>query len=114
MDQPQCSQFFDFLKTVPDPRRARGKRYPWEGILAIVVLGLAQGQKTVWGIARWAQLHREEILKSLALAMRGIPSPGTFYRALRGVDLEALEERGRAYGQECTGPRKLDTLVRGE
>lgn len=100
MDQPQCSQFFDFLKTVPDPRRARGKRYPWEGILAIVVLGLAQGQKTVWGIARWAQLHREEILKSLALAMRGIPSPGTFYRALRGVDLEALEERGRAYGQE--------------
>ena len=100
MDQSQCSRFFEFLKMVPDPRRARGKRYPWEGILAIVVLGLAEGQKTVWGIARWAQLHREEILKGLAIAMRGVPSPGTFYRALRGVDLEALEKEGRAYGQE--------------
>jgi predicted transposase YbfD/YdcC len=100
MDQSQCSRFFDFLKKVPDPRGARGKRYPWEGILAIVALGLAHGQKTVWGIARWAQLHSKEILESLAIAMRGIPSPGTFYRALRGVDMEALEGEGCAYGQE--------------
>jgi predicted transposase YbfD/YdcC len=100
MDQSQCSRFFDFLKEVPDPRGARGKRYPWEGILAIIALGLAQGQKTVWGIARWAQLHSSEILGSLAMAMRGIPSAGTFYRALRGVDMEALEKEGGAYGQE--------------
>jgi predicted transposase YbfD/YdcC len=100
MDQPQCSRFFDFLKKVPDLRRARGKRYPWEGILAIIALGLAHGQKTVWGIARWAQLHSSEILRSLAIAMRGIPGPATFYRALRGVDIEALEEAGSAYGEE--------------
>jgi predicted transposase YbfD/YdcC len=100
MDQPQCSRFLDFLKKVPDPRGARGQRYSWEGLLAILVLGLAQGQKTVWGIARWAQLHGSEIMESLAITMRGIPSPATFYRAVRGVDIVALEKAGGAYGQE--------------
>jgi predicted transposase YbfD/YdcC len=121
MDQPQCNRFFDFLKKVPDPRGARGKRYPWEGIMALVALGLAHGQKTVWGIARWAQLHGDEILESLAMTMRGIPSPGTFYRALRGVDLGALEAEGSAYGQAVDhellreeGIREGEVCLRGQ
>ena len=29
MDTPQYSTLLDALQGVPDPRRARGKRYPW-------------------------------------------------------------------------------------
>lgn len=114
MDQPQCSLFFDFVKKVPDPRQTRGKRYPWEGVLAIIALGLAQGQKTIWGIARWAQLHSQEILGSLGIAMRGIPSAWTLYRAMRGVDILALEREGGAYGQEVEQEISSQEKIEGD
>jgi len=51
MDQPKYTTLTDALKSIPDPRRARGKRYSWLFLLTLIVAALASGQKTVNAIA---------------------------------------------------------------
>ena len=36
MDQEECSTLLDALQGIPDPRKARGQRYPWLLLLALV------------------------------------------------------------------------------
>jgi predicted transposase YbfD/YdcC len=88
-----------FLETVPDARKDQGKRYTWTYLLTLVCMGLASGQKTPYAICRWAHWHEEELLDLLQPAYRHIPCASSFYRILRRVDVEALEEAVAAYGQ---------------
>lgn len=98
MDRKKCTTLLRFLEMVPDPRHARGKRYSWKYLLTLICMGLASGQKTPYAIARWAWWHRERLLNLLNPAYRHIPSPSTFRRALRRVDVEVLEESIAIYG----------------
>jgi hypothetical protein len=41
MAPDQYSTLLDVLQMVPDPRKARGKRYSWTSLLTIIVAGLA-------------------------------------------------------------------------
>jgi hypothetical protein len=45
MDTPQYSTLLEALQNVPDPRKARGKRYGWQLLLTIIVAGLASNTK---------------------------------------------------------------------
>ncbi|MBI5652208.1 MAG: ISAs1 family transposase, partial [Chloroflexi bacterium] len=91
MDQPKYTTLAESLKSVPDPRHARGKRYAWPFLLTLIAVALASGQKTVHAIADWVKLHAEELRASLNPPTGRLPSGSTFYRALRAVDLVALE-----------------------
>ena len=53
MDQPQYSTLRDALACIADPRKARGKRYPWHFLLMLIALALASGEQTVHAIADW-------------------------------------------------------------
>ena len=61
MDQEEYRRLMAFVKDLPDPRQARGKRHKWEVILAIICMAMAQGQKNAWAIGRWAK-HRTAML----------------------------------------------------
>jgi hypothetical protein len=87
------------LEGVPDPRNARGKQFEWSYLLAIIGAALVSGQKTCRAIAHWAVLHADEIMALLQPSAERIPSFATFYRALRKVDVEALEEQMADYGE---------------
>jgi predicted transposase YbfD/YdcC len=106
MDQAQCNTLWSFLGKVPDPRAARGQRYAWMGLLTLVLYGLASGQKTVWAIACWVQQHIVEIQGQLALTLPRAPSAATFYRALRRMPIEELEQQMGAYGGSVEGQRE--------
>lgn len=99
MDESKYSTLTDALKSVPDPRHARGKRYPWLFLLTLIAAALASGQKTVHAIADWVQLHADELRESLNPPKGRIPSGSTFYRALRVIDLIALEEQLSDFAQ---------------
>lgn len=92
MDREQCITLLERLEALPDPRHARGQRYAWRVILAILCAGLISGQKTVWGIVDWAIHHRREIIELLAIPKQRIPSASTFYLVLRRVGIVRLEE----------------------
>lgn len=70
------------LAEVGDPRFARGKVHPLPGVLALVVLGLMAGCRSLSAIARYGQIH-PEVLPPLGL--RRSPSVATLHRLLRQV-----------------------------
>jgi predicted transposase YbfD/YdcC len=81
----------DALKMVPDPRKARGKRYPWTLLLTIIVAGLASNYQTARAIAQSARLHLSELRAALPDLTR-IPSESPLLRTLRQIDATGLEQ----------------------
>ncbi len=65
MDQPKHTTLIDALQSVPEPRHARGKRYPWLFLLTLIAAALASGQKTIHAIADWVKWHADELCESL-------------------------------------------------
>jgi hypothetical protein len=86
----QYSTLLSALAHVPDPRKARGKRYPWT-LLTIIVAGLASNYQTARAIAHWAKLHASELRAALPELVR-IPSASTLLRTLRQIDATVLEQ----------------------
>jgi predicted transposase YbfD/YdcC len=90
MDQPHYTTLVEALAMVPDPRKARGRRYPWLLLLTLLAAGLASGQQTARAMAQWVHLHAHDLRAALPLLMR-LPSESTLLRTLRLVDVTVLE-----------------------
>jgi len=74
------------LRSVPDPRRARGRRH---GLQAVLLLGL---QAVMAGASSWVALAQWSATAPQARAVSGAPpSASTFRRVLAAVDVTALE-----------------------
>lgn len=91
MDHRKYTAFQVFLKAVPDPRQARGKVHGWHFLLLGICGALLSGQQTGTAIAEWVIVHAEEIAAFVGIRLRRRPSSATVRRALRYVDVEALE-----------------------
>ena len=97
MDEPQYSTLMDALSAVPDPRKARGKQYSWILLLTLVSSALASGERSGHGIASWVAEHAAALLVWLRPERERLPSESTLRRALRRVDVVALEQRLAQY-----------------
>lgn len=97
--EPTQSSLLAHLIQVPAPRCARGQRYSWSYLWAIVVAGLMAGQTTVLEIGDWAKRHSEELVAALKPAKLRIPSVATLRRVLSDQDLQALERQVAQHNQ---------------
>lgn len=84
----QYSTILEALKDIPDPRKARGKRHPWELILLLVALGILHGEETPYGIGMWVKSNTERLLELLRPVRGYLPSYSTLRRALENMDIE--------------------------
>lgn len=75
---------------MPDPRDKRGQRHAWSHVLVTIVAGLASGYQTAHAIAHWTHLHMADF-QTIFPKMRRMPSESTILRALRQLDVDALE-----------------------
>jgi hypothetical protein len=57
MDHPKYTTPVETLTILIDPRKARGKRYPWILLLTLIAIAIASGQRTVRAIADCIALH---------------------------------------------------------
>jgi predicted transposase YbfD/YdcC len=96
MDKRKCSTLVAHLKAVPDPRAARGVRYPWWVLLTLLAAGLLAGETSCRGIAQWVREHQRVLRRYLPLR-RGIPSESALQRAWRRVDPVALQAAATAW-----------------
>jgi len=92
MDTPQYSTLLEALQDVPDPRKARGKRYQWHLLLTISVAALASNYQSARAIAQWARLQADALRSALSDLTR-IPSESTVLRVLRQIDCQVLEQK---------------------
>jgi predicted transposase YbfD/YdcC len=91
MDQPQYTSLLEALAVVPDPRKARGKRFAWVLLLTLVAAGLASGQQTAHAITQWVRLQSTALRAALPDLTR-LPSESTLLRTLRLIDVTILEQ----------------------
>lgn len=91
MDHLEYTRLAEALAQVPDPRAARGQRYPWALLLILISAALASGQPHGRAIAQWVREHADTLRHALDWHGRALPSEATLRRALRHVDVAALE-----------------------
>ncbi len=104
MDGGKYSSLMDAVADVPDPRKARGKRHPWALLLTLISAALVCGQRNGRAIGQWVAEHADELRTQLALPPRALPSTSTLRRALRAIDVAALEARLAALAAERAVP----------
>ncbi len=91
MDYPQYSTLLEALAAVPDPRQRRGKRYEWTFLLGVIASALLSQQRSAAAIAQWAHEHAEALVAAFRPQRQHVPSEATIRRALRHLDVRALE-----------------------
>src|SRR5215207_2400650 len=104
MDAPQYTTLRAALSDVPDPRKPRGQRYPWPLLLTAISAALVSGQQGLRAIGQWVAEHGEELGPLLGLPPGRVPSTATLRRAVRAVDLAALEARIAGFAAGLAAP----------
>lgn len=90
------------LTAITDPRFARGKVHPLPGVLALVVLGLMGGCRSLSAISRYGQIHPEVLAP---LGLRRSPSVATLHRLLRRVSVAEVRTALAAFTRHLLAAR---------
>lgn len=111
MDHPQFTQFdqlrtslLDYVQQVRDPRKARGKQLEWLIVLGTIAAGLLCQQRSPRAIAQWASYQSRALLAAFQPRCGRVPSESTLLRALRHVDIAALEQHLATFVHTLTAP----------
>jgi hypothetical protein len=91
---------WDALASIPDHRRAAGKRYPLASLLLIAVAAMLAGRRDQLGIVRWGRRLSRNTLVAIGISRERVPAPSVWCELFQGLDVSALE---RALGLWVTG-----------
>ena len=86
------ASLFQCLEEISDPRKARGVRYPFQGILRLTVLALVSGQTTMAHIALFGEKQWPQLKEPLGFTRAKAPHATTISRTLAGVSLAQLQQ----------------------
>jgi predicted transposase YbfD/YdcC len=114
MDQSQSTTLMEAVAAVPDPRQARGQRHTWPLLLTLITAALAAGQRSGRAIGQWVQEHQADLRRQLHRAERPLPSVSTLRRALRALDVAALEARLAQFAAGVAPPPPAPTAWQGQ
>ena len=93
---------FAFFLRVTDPRHARGKQYPLELLLVLIVLAKLCGESTPSGIADWVTYRIDALVGMQLLTKHKAPCHMTYRRVLQLiVSPDELEGLLSEYHQSC-------------
>lgn len=92
---------YDRFQHLPDPRKARGKRYSLVTLLVIIFLGKLCRQDSPVEIAAWAANHAETLAGLLGLARVWMPHHNTIRRVYQAILAEDEFDRlAQEYSQQ--------------
>ena len=74
MDNPKYSSLMDAIVAIPDPRKARGKRHPWNLLLTLIGAALLGGQRNGRAIGQGVDEHTVDLLTLLPIPQNPLPS----------------------------------------
>ena len=87
----EAGSLWHALASVPDHRRAAGKRYPLASLLLISVAALLSGRRDQLGIVRWGRRLSREALQAIGISRSRVPAPSVWCELFQGLDIGALE-----------------------
>lgn len=80
----------EHLQTIPDFRRAQGRRYPLTVLLLVTIMSIMSGRCRYREIAAFAAANQQELLKFFRLKRKRFPSHVTFREVLKGVEVDQV------------------------
>lgn len=86
-----CRSLLEALQDVPDPRSRRGRRYPLSPILALVVLGILLGRRSLTAIATLPRDYGDAFPLLLGFPRKHIPCLSNLSTLLRRLPVDAFE-----------------------
>ena len=116
LSQAETITLIAALKSVPDPRKPRGRRHSLQAILLLALTGVMAGARSWTALAQWARDGQHKV------ALGGPPpSLWTFRRVLSTVDVTAVEAAWSAWvlgrrsaaarAEAVTGPHAAERVV---
>ena len=90
------------LRSIPDRRRAEGKRFDLATVLLYTILGMVAGANSYRQMHEFIRVHRQRLNEAFGLALRYAPSYTGLRDILQGVDPKALEAAFRAHASAIT------------
>lgn len=93
-----------FWQPVTDPRKRRGRRYPWMGLLNLVMLGLCVSARTLRDVERLGH----QISVGRAFGLRGSPSDTTLDTVIRSFSPEALRTLLRSQVRKLHRSKRME------
>ena len=87
----------DALATVPDPRRAQGRRHQLPPILAATVMAMLSGHHGYRPIARFLRHNADQLRRLLPFGPHALPSHVSVRAVLQAIDFDALSAALRAW-----------------
>ena len=109
-----AESLFQCLEQVPDPRKARGVRHPFQAILRLTLLGLVCGQTTMAHIALFARMHWPALKEPLGFLRDHTPHATTISRTLAGVPYERLQGALTGWVARVVADQELNASVDGK
>jgi hypothetical protein len=83
----------DLLQSIPEVRRARGRRHPLVTILAVAILALLRGYSSFEAIAQFARGLSPDVRKRLGAKRSEPPSEPTFRRVLSKLPADQVDAK---------------------
>ena len=109
-----AESLFECLEQAPDPRKARGVRHPFQGILRLTLLGLVCGQTTMAPIALFARMHWPALKEPLGFVRDHPPHATTISRTLAGVPYEQLQGALTGWVARLVAEEQMSASVDGK
>ena len=109
-----AESLFECLEQVPDPRRARGVRHPFQAILRLTLLGLVCGQTTMAHIALFARMHWPALKEPLGFLRNHPLHATTISRTLAGVPYEQLQGSLTGWVARVVADQEVNASVDGK
>jgi hypothetical protein len=81
----------DLLETIPDPRRAEGKRHPLRAVLSRVVLATMAGMRGLQGVVDFGRNLPPDVVAALGFTRSKTLAKSTLSEILRAIDVDAFE-----------------------
>jgi hypothetical protein len=85
-------QLWEALRSIPDHRRAEGKRYPLASLLLIAIAAMLAGRRDQLGIVRWGRRLSQEALAAIGISRARVPAPSVWCELFQSLDVAALEQ----------------------
>lgn len=88
------------LQSIPDYRKARGKRHPLWILLVVIIMGNLAGYQGNRPLGEFAARYGPEIARQLQVDIVAVPSYSTIRRAYMGLDFNAFSAAFRQWMQQ--------------
>jgi hypothetical protein len=101
----------EILGTIPDHRRAEGKRFDLATVLLYGILGMVAGANSYRQMHEFIRVHLERLNEAFGLRLPYSPSYTGLRLILQGVDQTALEAAFRLHASSMQVPSSSGGLV---